>query len=225
MALNGYVDEAAVRAQVEAGAHRSAIGGLWEEVGELQLSHLKQAGLAPQHNLLDLGCGSLRAGVLLAAYLEPGRYHGIDASRSLLEAGRRELELANVSDRVPEHNLRLSAEFDASGFPAFDFGIAQSLFTHLPIDFFALALKRVRPSFAPAGRLYVTFFTAGRDEVERVHETRAAPGSLVTYAHKDPYHYAVDAILQVAEATDWRPRWIGDWNHPRDQQIAEFTLL
>lgn len=225
MTLNAYVDENAVRATVEAGGHREAIGGLWDELGEHQLAFLKSAGLAPSHRFLDVGCGALRAGVRLAAYLERGRYYGIDISASLLEAGRGELKLAGLSDRVPEGNLRVTGDFDASGFPPFDFAIAQSVFTHLPIDFFALALKRLRPCFAPGGRFYATFFTAERNEAERVHEMRGPPGRGVTYALKDPYHYAVEAILNVAEAVDWRARWIGDWNHPRDQQIAEFTPL
>jgi SAM-dependent methyltransferase len=223
MALNPYDDENVVRASIASRGHRDTIGGLWDQLGQLQLTFLQQSGLAPHHTFLDVGCGSLRAGVLLAKYLEAGRYHGIDISPSLLEEGRRELETAGVSARVPAANLRATADFDASGFPPFDYAIAQSVFTHLPIDVFALALKRLRPCFALSGRFYVTFFTAERDQVERVHET-AAPGGVVTYLNADPYHYAVEAIHNVAEATNWRMNWIGEWGHPRDQQIAAFTL-
>lgn len=224
MALNPYEDEAAVRASVVAGGHREAIGGLWDELGQLQLTFLQQEGLKPHHAFLDVGCGSLRAGVLLAKYLDANRYHGIDISPSLLQAGRRELEASGASENVPSANLRATGDFDASGYPPVDYAIAQSVFTHLPIDTFALAMKRLRPCFGPGGRFYVTFFTAERGELERVHSTTAAPGSLVTYLNKDPYHYATDAIQNIAAATDWRMKWIGDWRHPRDQQIAAFTL-
>jgi hypothetical protein len=27
----------------------------------------------------------------------------------------------------------------------------------------------------------------------------------------------------MGEATGWQPRYIGDWEHPRDQMIMEYT--
>ncbi|MGG6294672.1 hypothetical protein ACQ4M4_09620 [Leptolyngbya sp. AN02str] len=47
--------------EIKAGKHRQFIGGLWEELGQLQFDFLKENGLLPEHRLLDMGCGSLRA--------------------------------------------------------------------------------------------------------------------------------------------------------------------
>lgn len=72
---------------VAEGRHREMIGGMWEELGRLQHDFLIAQGLRPHHRLIDIGCGSLRAGVPLARYLEPAHYYGIDISPELLRAG------------------------------------------------------------------------------------------------------------------------------------------
>ena len=66
---------------------RQEVGGLWDQVGRLQLDFLRGRGLEPEARLLDVGCGCLRGGVHLVEYLSPGRYYGIDISPALLEVG------------------------------------------------------------------------------------------------------------------------------------------
>ena len=72
--------------------HRWAIGGRWEEIGQLRLDFLRERGLQPQHHLLDVGCGSLRGGVRFILYLETGHYSGLDRNDRLLDVGRTEIE-------------------------------------------------------------------------------------------------------------------------------------
>ncbi len=55
---SNYDDPDFVSGQVKAGQHREVIGGLWDEMGQLQLEFMRLHGLLPQHRLLDLGCGS-----------------------------------------------------------------------------------------------------------------------------------------------------------------------
>ena len=50
------------------GHHREVIGGMWEELGRLQKRFLIEQGLKPDHRFLDMGCGSLRAGVPLTDF-------------------------------------------------------------------------------------------------------------------------------------------------------------
>lgn len=52
----------------------AAIGGNWEEMGQMQLDFLVARGLAPHHRLLDLGCGTLRAGRHFIRLLEAGNF-------------------------------------------------------------------------------------------------------------------------------------------------------
>ena len=50
--------------------HREMVGGNWEELGKLQFSFMVNfAGLKPDDVLLDLACGSFRAGRLFIPYL------------------------------------------------------------------------------------------------------------------------------------------------------------
>jgi len=61
-------------ADIQQGAYKAHLGGgaeAWDRRGEFQLHFLQQAGLQPQHRLLDIGCGPLRAGQFFIRYLEP----------------------------------------------------------------------------------------------------------------------------------------------------------
>jgi hypothetical protein len=58
--------------------HREVVGGMWDLIGHLQFEFLIGQGLQPHHYLLDGGGGSLRGGVHLIRYLEPGHYFGVD---------------------------------------------------------------------------------------------------------------------------------------------------
>jgi hypothetical protein len=74
--------------------HRALFGGLWDELGRLQLEFLVEAGLEPRHKLLDIGCGCLRGGIHYLDYLDEGNYFGLDVNSSLIEAGKIEVEEA-----------------------------------------------------------------------------------------------------------------------------------
>src|SRR6516164_2727494 len=82
-----YYDKAVFEPAMRAGLYRELVGGSWDEIGQLQLDFLVARGLMPHHRLLDVGCGSLRAGVKVVRYLDPGHYAGIDLHESLLDAG------------------------------------------------------------------------------------------------------------------------------------------
>jgi len=73
--------------------YKNFIGGMWEEVGELQFNFLLKTGLKPHHQLLDLGCGSLRGGIHFIKYLQKNNYWGTDIRKDLLLAGNKEIEI------------------------------------------------------------------------------------------------------------------------------------
>ena len=218
---NAYEDEAAMAAAAAQGRHRHVIGGLWEELGTLQLEFLRAQGLEPRHVLIDVGCGSLRAGVKLVPYLDPGTYFGIDRSPSLLDAGySNEIVAKGLASRLPFENLRAVADFDLSWTGrSFDCGIAQSVFTHLPLDRFVACLTAIRPHFRPEARFFATFFEVPTEVAEFQH-----PGGVKSRSDRDPFHFTRKQILAAAATVPgWKATWIGDWRHPRDQQIAAFT--
>ena len=59
----------------------------YDLIGGLQFTALFRAGLRESHRLLDLGCGSLRAGRLFIPYLRPGCYYGIEPNTWLVDEG------------------------------------------------------------------------------------------------------------------------------------------
>lgn len=64
---------------------------LWEMKRRFQFDFLVCRGLVPDDHLLDLGCGTLRGGIPLIAYLDPGHYTGIDVRSEAIDEGRLEL--------------------------------------------------------------------------------------------------------------------------------------
>lgn len=219
-----YDDPVLMQQNVARGEHRGIIGGMWDELGTLQAEFLKSQGLLPQHTLIDIGAGSFRAGVKLVPYLDPGNYYAIDLQEVLLEAGyAREIVPTGLADRFPRSNLAATADFDLSGFHRhFDFGVAQSVFTHMPIRRLGDCLAAAAPHFNTGGKLFVTLFFAPDATADRPFQQ--LPGGVITTPARDPYHVTLTALLSLAsEVHAWRMSVIGDWAHPRNQQMVCFV--
>ncbi|HXH88711.1 MAG TPA: class I SAM-dependent methyltransferase [Gaiellaceae bacterium] len=214
-----YEDRTAIANAVAAGEHRALVGGLWDELGTLQLRFLTEQGLKPHHTFVDIGCGAFRAGVKLVPYLDVGNYYGIDVSPELLDAGyEEEIASAGLAARLPRENVSATATFDVSTFGvAFDYALAQSVFTHLPLSAFDRCLRALRPHMRAGGVVFSTWFVAPHRSRRPSRHTQ--PHGLQTFHDRDPYHASVDVIVQATRGAGWVPVWIGDWNHPRHQQM------
>lgn len=221
--INAYYDLESAAAVVQRGAHRGFVGGMWDEIGRMQLDFLVGEGLTPDMRLLDIGCGCLRGGVHFISYLDPGNYCGTDISQALLDAGYDiELLAAGLQDRLPRTNLNCNATFDADMFGVkFDVAIAQSVFTHLPLNHLKLCLARAAGYVRPGGFLYATVFLAADGE-DWSRPITHSPGGIVTKPDMDPFHYQVSDVAHAATGQPWRLLEIRDWNHPRDQKMAIF---
>jgi SAM-dependent methyltransferase len=205
--------------EIAAGQHRHAVGGMWDEMGRLQRDFLVARGLLPEHRFVDVGCGSLRGGVHFVEYLKPGNYHGLDINRSLIDAGRLELKAAGLDRRNAK--LLVNDQFDLSLFKTqFGYGLAQSVFTHIPINSIVRCLTRVREVLAPHGRFFATFFQAPRPAFLEpiLHE----PGGIWTHYDADPFHLSFEEMVMASRLAGLAVELIGDWNHPRDQRMLQF---
>jgi hypothetical protein len=219
-----YDNTSHIQRVVSDGHHRAVIGGLWHELGTLQADFLKQQGLRPQDTFIDVGAGSFRAGVKLIPYLDGGNYYAIDRQAALLEAGyQHEIESAGLAGRFPRQHFAATADFDVSGFDRiFDAGIAQSVFTHMPLTRLADCLAALAPHFRDGGRFYVTLFLCREEEAQGL--VTQHPGGVVTTPTHDPFHTTLSALSALAaRAPRWRMEVIGDWNHPRNQKMVLFT--
>src|SRR4051812_26908895 len=77
-----------IAAHGEAAAMDLIVGGQSEAIGILEFSLLKTLGLQPEHNVIDIGCGSGRRAVKLAPFLR-GKYFGPDILPEVLDYARR----------------------------------------------------------------------------------------------------------------------------------------
>jgi len=202
----------------ETGKHRGFVGGHWEEMGEKQMAFLREHGLAPHHKFLDVGCGSLRAGRLISHYVDPGNYYGIDINHSLLVAGY-DHELDDTGrKRLPSANLRATDRFDADFGVKFDMAIAQSVFTHVSLNWIRLCLSRVSEVMVPGGKFFATFFEQPDDfPIDGISKTGKR------FTERNAYWYYRRDLHWAARRSPWDVRYIGRWGHPAGSRMVEFT--
>lgn len=202
-------------------SHRERVGGLWDDIGRLQIDFLRAEGLAPAHTLLDVGCGCLRGGVHFIDFLDPGHYYGLDVDAELIRAGLEiELPKAGLTGRLAPDRLLVNGAFEGSRFGVpFDFAWAHSVFTQLPAAQIRRCLEQMARCVRPGGRFYASFFECGID-LERpiTHQ----PGGITTRHDRDPYHHRFGDLAALCADLPWRLVYVGQWSHPRAQRLARF---
>lgn len=129
----------------------------YDLVASMQFNLLTLFGLREYHYLLDIGCGSLRAGKLFIPYLLSGRYYGIEPEKWLVEEGiKHELGKEIVSLKRPSFSN--DPDFNLSAFDQkFDFIIAQSIFSHAAPQQIRKCLSEAHKVLVPNGIFAFTF--------------------------------------------------------------------
>lgn len=193
--------------------YRAYVGppGQWDFMGATQFRLLTALGLRETDRLLDVGCGSLRAGRLLIPYLAAGGYHGIEPNSWLLEdAIAREVGAWQIDRKRPRFSD--SADFDAGSFGVdFDFIVAQSVFSHAGPELVSRALGRFRAALKPEGLILATF----------IHSDLAPEigAELPGWTYPECTSYAPQRILELIAAADLVGRAL-PWFHPRQTWYA-----
>lgn len=131
--------------------------GQYDFMGATQFCLLTSLGLRATHSLLDLGCGSLRAGRFLINYLDKGNYFGIEPNRWLIEDAISNLVGSDLI-RLKKPQFDYNNEFKTDVFEEkFDFMVAHSIFSHTGSDLIKSALQNIRASLKDTGVAAVTF--------------------------------------------------------------------
>ena len=219
-----YDDERQMVNGVARGLHRNLVGGMWDEIGQWQFDLMRSVGLEPGHTLLDVGCGSLRGGVRFVPYLEPGHYHGFDINRSLIDAGyEREIEPAGLAERLPRENLAVSHDFDCGVFDRrFDYALAVSVFTHLPLPVVETGLSRVAAALARGGSFVFTYFECPQD-ASFEEPILQGGGPITTFGSRNPYHQTRSSLAEIARRLDAELVDVAFRPHPRSQKPMMLT--
>jgi SAM-dependent methyltransferase len=203
--------------------HRRSIGNAprWEELGRLQFEYLLNAGLESAHYFLDVGCGPLRGGLHYIRYLEPGHYFGVDKNAAVLEeACAVELPRQGLEDRAATVVPMEDFAFERLG-QTFDYALAQSVFTHLPLNSIIRCLMNMERVLAPGGQFYATFYE-NPDGKRNLDDVRQTP-RVVTHFDKDYFHYDLATFEWICEGTSLTVEYLGDWNNPQNQKMLLFT--
>ncbi len=206
--LDAYSEHTELR--VEENPH-DAIGGHWEEMGELQFGFLVKNGLKPHHRMLDIGCGTLRGGRHFIGYLDECRYTGMDISKKVLAFGEKLLAEENLALKRPALVLNEEKRLRFSMFEGqtFDYLLAQSVFTHLPSDLIEECFEHVRQVMGADSQFFFTHFLA-EDHVRKSVKNFAQPWSFYE---------------ELAERYGFRLENRSDeYPHPSDQKMARLTL-
>jgi len=129
----------------------------WLAIGKLQFDYLLSHGLQPQHRLLEIGCGNLRAGWRFVEYLDPGNYYGVDISPDILFGAQDTLVRFGLQPKLavltPVPDLRLTFLPDEQ----FDVVHAHSVFSHSPLQVIDECLANVGRILRPRGFFDFTF--------------------------------------------------------------------
>jgi SAM-dependent methyltransferase len=126
---------------------------MWKMKRDFQIDFLRERGLSPNHYLLDIGCGTLRGGIPLIEFLEPGHYYGVESREDVIDEGRQELKKERLETRTPvliaaEDIAKVEIEQD------FEYVWAFSVLIHMTDEILSSCLGFVAGRLRPEGVFY-----------------------------------------------------------------------
>ncbi|MGA5451188.1 class I SAM-dependent DNA methyltransferase [Streptomyces umbrinus] len=206
----------AVMASDTARGAESAVGhnpsrDRWTEIGRMQFDYLVGHGLKPEHRMLEIGCGNLRAGRLFIGHLESGHYYGIDISPDILIAAQDTLVREGLQDRLPHLTLTDDLTFAFLPDAHFDVVHAHSVFSHSPPHLIEECFAHVGRILAPGGYFDFTFDRTEGREHQVLHED---------------FYYRTETLVALAATHGLSARFMDDWEAlPHRQSRMRVTAM
>ena len=187
--------------------HYKAFIGPPEEydlVAAMVFNLLTTLGLREDHKVLDVGCGSLRNGRLLIPYLARGNYWGIEPYEWLVrDAISNEIGQDQIDLKQPNFYFTDSLDVLEEKIH-FDFGFAQSIFSHASHKLIRKWLKGVKNHMASDGLFLATYLRHAEDY-------RGLRGDWI---YPDCVYYKDETMREMAAEFNLKFRPIA-WVHPR----------
>jgi len=162
--------------------HREWIGRNWDIHGAHQFNVMFSLGLREKHDLLDIGCGSLRGGRFFLVYLLPSHYYAIEPEKWCLEAGiKHEVgqDLIDIKKPCFDYNEKANLSVFKTDF---DYILAYSIFFHAPKIWIEKCLKEVKKVLKKEGVFAATVMFKKDNNI---------------VANKDEWHYPAVAHYKI----------------------------
>jgi len=179
-------------------------------MGATQFALLFLLGLREEHALLDVGCGSLRAGRLVMQLLLPARYVGIEPNTHLWQDA--------IANEIGDDFARIKAprfveddtfSLDATG-QKFDFVMFQSIFSHTGGDLFDRPLEQTQKVLTDDGQMLFTVIDESCQGFAQLQPGNEAPGwhypQCVSFAEADVLERCARAGLHAQKLPWFHPR-------------------
>lgn len=166
----------------------------------------QQAGLRPDHIVLDIGAGPLRIGARLISYLDAGNYYAIEPRVDILKAAQA-LVPELLKSKKPHFNH--NSDFSLDVFEQrFDVVLAHNVFIHCGQEQFRACLACMSAVLRDQGTFVCSLFLSDADretgQADRHTITcRHASHYFVYYQRKTVCRMVEDAGLQVVDCLRW----------------------
>lgn len=181
----------------------------WLALGAMQFEYLFEHGLRPEHTMLEIGCGNLRAGRLFIDHLDVGHYYGIDISPDILFAAQDTLAGYGLGAKLPYLAPVQDLRFAFLPDEHFDVVHAHSVFSHSPPSVIEECFAHVGRVMKPAGFFDFTF---DRTEGKEHHVLR------------EDFYYRTQTLLDLAARHGLQARFMDDWElRPHKQSKIRIT--
>lgn len=170
---------------------------LYNTEGVTQFIFLLKQGLTPNCNLLDVGCGPLRAGRFLIKYLNNEKYIGIEPAEQILKQAIKKQKLFNLFE-IKKPKFFHNYDFNLDNIPIQNFIVAFDVFFHCGIEQLKTFLKNLHKVCDEKTKIIITVQFADGDP----HESLKSKGLNVDYfyphaSHVDVY-YDIDQFKNIA---------------------------
>ena len=180
----------------------------WRRVGRQQFTYLTSHGLAPHHQMLEIGCGNLRAGRLFIDYLDAGHYYGLDISPDVILAAHDTVVEQGLTAKLPYltvvRDMRMAFLPDAY----FDVVHAHSVFSHCPLPVIEECFAHVGRVMKPGAFFDFTFYRTEGKEFARLRED---------------FYYRTETLVAAAERHGLQARFMDDWEGTHPQSKLRLT--
>ncbi|KMK63991.1 sulfotransferase family protein [Puniceibacterium sp. IMCC21224] len=183
----------------------------YDFMGATQFRLLTGLGLREEHRVLDIGCGSLRAGKFLLHYLLPDRYTGTEPNTWLWQNAL-ETEIGADIARIKRPRILANPDFSPAdiGPSGVDFIIAQSIYSHTGTAMLRQSIAAAAAVLAPGGQFLFTAILRDMPNTANIPRGDQAEGWIypgcVTFDEDEVQAICAPAGLQAQRLPWFHPR-------------------